>query len=143
MKTDDIEIFHNPVNEELMDYIFYNGENLVTDKYTKVGKCGYHLPVSESIQVKCMKHDDWMPYRLYTFAQDFRDADPQDLMVLTQPKLEGFLSLIEDLDAGLLHLPENQIVVSTDNVVRDGVHRLSILWMRGLIDDEIPDEWIS
>ena len=129
MKLDQIQVRHWIVTEKL-DHCITSG--WTKDDYRPPVGTMYKLPLNESIHYRALVRKDFSDY--------------EELIRSTQQEehsVEKFKHLRDFLNLDLLSQEKHKITIDKKGVVQDGVHRLSILLKKNLIEEEIPDKWIK
>jgi hypothetical protein len=96
----------------------------------------YYLPLKETIHYHSLLLQDWDLYVHYiTSSQQISET-------MQEQRCREFQQLLKNFSPMLLEKEENKITIK-DNIVEDGLHRLSILLYKNIITDELPDQWIK
>jgi hypothetical protein len=131
MKISQIYAKHVIYSSELRKHITSKWKPIFPDN-----NIAYYLPLNETFHYYTLLHQDWDLYVHYITSSK---QTPETHA--TQRKKE-FQNLLNDFSPTLLEKKENKIIIK-DNVVEDGLHRLSILFYKNIITDELPDQWIK
>ena len=129
MKLGDIQVRHWIVTDKLSHCITSGWKK---DDYRPPTGTMYKLPLNESIHYQALVQDDFSAY--------------EELILSTHQEehsIEKFKQLRDSLNIKLLSQERHKITIDANGIVQDGVHRLSILLKKKLIEEEIPDKWIK
>ena len=129
MKLENIQVRHWIVTDKLSHCISSGWKK---DDHRPPKGTMYRLPLSESIHYQALVQNDFSDY--------------EELILSTQQEehsVEKFKQLRDSLNMELLSQEGHKITIDKKGIVQDGVHRLSILLKKNLIEEEIPDKWIK
>jgi len=139
MKLDKILLSHY-ITQPFFEKHLLNSDAKWKHVYNKDMKegCMYYFSLCDTIHYKALQTGDFTNYLEYMEVQPYINTNEQ-----RQEKIDDFKRLVDDFDINKIGLFNLCHLFGEYYTITDGLHRLAIMLHKGIITDEIPDEYFT